>query len=454
MKHLCKINLSKITDETELLICGKRISIDLPSVGIAVYALFIITQPWLACFMETRAVLHIAIVFLALVLLSVDNIKGLKLKDHLSKVDLFWILAFALIVVYIFLGGIAAYKFDLFYFTVGTLFLLLAKAGIERYHPAMRLLKIGAIVYASGSILQHLFTDSFNRLLFVFASTSSQIRIAELVSGYYYPGFGFGSPATAAAYMVVGLGIIFAFWSSRTKQGKIVDGFLITLMFIGLLATGKRSILIWAVAALYITYNFLITGKKNRQLILAISLLLAILIFLYVLPMAFDEIPIFQRFASLVLDFDDGEAPGSVALRLRHYQDAWNLFLENPLFGVGWRQFIVLTSGFYPRGYSVHNVYLQLLSEMGTFGFIIIMLPIIYGYIRTYQVLKSLLVRRHKLNPLWKAGMTFSFYFQTFFLLYCLTENPFYNIIYMLLYFLAVSLLNAYIVIEKDCFRI
>jgi len=166
--------------------------------------------------------------------------------------------------------------------------------------------------------------------------------------------------------------------------------------------------------------------------------------------MIFDGLPLLSRFSLIMMDFQAGEASGSIALRFRHYQDAWKLFIENPLSGVGWRQFIVLTSGFYPVDYSVHNVYLQLLCEMGIIGFLIIMTPLAYGYFKTCKVLKVLMLQSFQINPLWKASLALSFYYQTFFLLYCLTENPFYNLIYILLYFLAVSMLNSFIVLEKD----
>jgi O-antigen ligase len=454
----CIMDSNKSIDEKILVISGKRLVIRLSSLGIAIYTGFIITQPWLALFEEIRAALHIVIVLMALLILVAGNYNNYKIKLETSKIDLFWGLAYALIVLYIFMNGIAAYSFDLFFYTAGIFFLLLTKTSIENYRVSIKLLSLAAVIYAAGSIVQFLFTDSFNKFLFIFASTSAQLRITELVSGNYFPGFGFGAPATAAAFMVVGLGLALALWKYSYKQRKILNKLLIGsftfILFFGLLATGKRSILMWAVAALFITYYVMGSGKKNKQRIITIILLIAFFILLFfILPIVLDDSPLYTRFASLVMDLKIGEASGSVALRFRHYQDAWKLFLENPLFGVGWRQFVVLTTGFYPRGYSVHNVYLQLLCEMGIFGFSIIMLPFVYAYYQAYKAFRAVLKQPLLFAPLWKIGLAYSFYFQTFFLFYSLTENPFYNIIYMLLYFLAVSISNAYIVIEKVCSR-
>jgi hypothetical protein len=143
-----------------------------------------------------------------------------KIKLETSKIDLFWGLAYALIVLYIFMNGIAAYSFDLFFYTAGILFLLLAKTSIENYRVSINLLSLAAVIYAAGSIAQFLFTDSFNKFLFIFSSTSSQFRITGLVTGNYFPGFGFGAPATAAAFMVVGLGLALALWEYSYKQSK------------------------------------------------------------------------------------------------------------------------------------------------------------------------------------------------------------------------------------------
>lgn len=440
------------TYETVIVICGKRIRIDLPKIGITIYTLFIITQLWLARFEEIRAILHISVVFLALSFLLLENFKGLKIKNNQTIIDLFWFLAYTVIVFYILLAGFVAYTFDLFIFTTGILFLFFAKASFNSYLPAITLLKIAAIVFASGSILQYLFTDSFNRYLFKFVSTPSQLLITQLVINDYYPGFGFYAPASSAAYMVMGLGIVVVFWILESKKRvMIIDGFLIVLLIIGLLATGKRSILLWALAAVIISYFALELRIKKQQRILLVSLSIAFLVLLlFILPTIFDGVPLLSRFSLVMMDFKAGEASGSIALRFRHYQDAWKLFIENPLSGVGWRQFIVLTSGFYPVDYSVHNVYLQLLCEMGIFGFFIIITPLIYAYLKTHKVLKKVLIEPSKFNSLWKEGLAISFYFQTFFLLYCLTENPFYNLIYLLLYFLAISILNSFIVLEKD----
>lgn len=107
---------------------------------------------------------------------------------------------------------------------------------------------------------------------------------------------------------------------------------------------------------------------------------------------------------------------------------AFNLFLKNPFFGVGWRQFKYLSPMYTMGSYvndDVHNIYLQLLCENGIIGFIIVFGVMITSYIITWKLIKKAKYTYDSYNYFF---VMFSFGYQTFFLLYGLTGNSLYDI--------------------------
>lgn len=429
--------------------------------GIAIFAFYVLTQRWFELYLQVRA-LQVAVVGLALLLIAAGMAAELRLgsgkslqnkvalRSFLTGTDLLWLVGAVAIVLNLALLGNPDYYLDSFIYITGFAFLVLAKVKIEEFRKTFTLLCCGALIYGLGTFGQFLFTDQFNRFIVNFTVPSSQVRIYEMMMGGYYPGFAFSQPALAANYMALGLGLVLAFWAVKSKIRISAELVFSALLLGGIILTGKRSIFIWSVAALLVTYVLSGPGREKlrRAVIVGGAGTAALVIFLAVLQL-FDLPFLTGRFAEMFSALVTGATPESVVERLMQYEDAWYLFLQHPLFGVGWKNFEVITSGIYVRDYHVHNVYLQLLSEMGLAGFLLIMAPLLYTYQKTYRALQGLLHRGEAGNVLWRRGLTLSFYYQTFFLLYCFTENAFYNIVYMLTYFLLIAIANAYLVYEQ-----
>ena len=70
------------------------------------------------------------------------------------------------------------------------------------------------------------------------------------------------------------------------------------------------------------------------------------------------------------------------------WKKAYELFKENPVFGIGWEQF--MNNNTYEH--EVHNTYLQWLCETGVIGFILIMIPLLYMYLTT--LFRTVRIRR------------------------------------------------------------
>lgn len=123
------------------------------------------------------------------------------------------------------------------------------------------------------------------------------------------------------------------------------------------------------------------------------------------------------------------------------YSYSWELFLDNPIQGIGWKEFINRSQGIInsDQGSHPHNIYLQLLTELGLFGFLLFIIPLLYVYFKTYRLLR-LISTEDNYPRNWKLGVQFSFYSQTFFILYGMTGNLLTDYNFLLMYFFACSI--------------
>jgi O-antigen ligase len=115
--------------------------------------------------------------------------------------------------------------------------------------------------------------------------------------------------------------------------------------------------------------------KFNRNNILLISKIsFPILIIFYVVFVRFDSeilsqniYNIFNRFESIQLLFKSEQLTyGSTADRLSFLKLGLSTFMDNPFFGVGSNNFVVLFPG---TGYT-HNNYIEILANLGIVGFL------------------------------------------------------------------------------------
>ena len=419
----------------------------LPAIGIMLFVFYIFSQRWFQLYLQVRAY-QIIFVGLALLLISPAIINRDFNLRRLTMIDLLWLPVLLVIVINIMLVDYSEHLHYLFFYSAGFAFLILAKVDLEEFRPAFSLVTIMALVYACGSIAQYFFTESFNQFVFNFTTTYSQESIERLVDGNYYPGFGFGRKAIAAGYMAMAMGLIFSFWSDGKHKLKLNLELVIFLVFLfGLVITGKRSILLWSLVAMPITFIVLGQGRERvKRIMVALGAGIGALVLLFVALQVAGHLPFLVRLDEMVSNLLQGSPPESWAVRFGLYRDAWLLFLEKPLFGIGWFQFQV----FDIRDHHVHNVYLQVLTEMGLTGFIIVMAALFYPYYLTYRAIGRIKIAPERFAPIWRVGMVYSFYYQTFFLLNCLSDNPFFEVTYQLFYIVALALVNSFLLLEKQ----
>lgn len=74
------------------------------------------------------------------------------------------------------------------------------------------------------------------------------------------------------------------------------------------------------------------------------------------------------------LTFFENDVPGAITHRIDLIKSAWNIFCDNPLFGIGYGNYLKFAFFMYDSPFAVktHNIILTILSERGLFGFFLL----------------------------------------------------------------------------------
>ena len=104
--------------------------------------------------------------------------------------------------------------------------------------------------------------------------------------------------------------------------------------------------------------------------------------------------------ARITLDIQSASVSvGSIAFRVLLWQSAWTLFLTRPLLGIGFDNFLALNEqtpnyafiqALGGTGLYVHNIYLQILTEMGIVGLLVFAILLVTIYKRIAKTLKAM----------------------------------------------------------------
>lgn len=243
---------------------------------------------------------------------------------------------------------------------------------------------------------------------------------------------------TNAIYLSISL----LFYVSRfIKNRKLKDLAMVVLSLLCLLLTAKRGHLVFSIAAIVI---YIIAFHKKRTIkeyskMIFIPIIALILIFAISIKVP-QILNVFKRFEA-----------SSITELLNGRQELYNLAITNwknhIVFGNGWGSAMYLYHKelYKPNAYNIdytqtHNVYLQLLCENGIIGLLFVLL--IFG---TMLVLTFKACKKNRNDYI----LTFSFIYQTFFILYCLTGNPLYDVQCYVVYYISIGIALHYYVSLK-----
>lgn len=208
----------------------------------------------------------------------------------------------------------------------------------------------------------------------------------------------------------IGLGL---FYLISKPNSKIKYMALIALGLILLILTSKRTLLLAGVFA-FVTV-FLLYKRFNIKYLIAIIVLGSIFVFIV---FNFTNIgnKIIQKF-----NMSDGHA---LSGREILYKKMFVNFKKSPVVGVGIDSKV--------DGQDGHNIYLQVASETGIAGILIMLIFLFRNLIITYKYF----MKQEK----YKEYFAFSLYIQLVFLIWGITGNPLYDQFVLLTYFLIIAL--------------
>lgn len=365
------------------------------------------------------------------------------------KIELMWLVFFMYFLFNILYQSNFSKTFfvDILVFFVLFLILLLIKLDIEYYKISINIMLVITVIYAFSTFFQYFNIDLYTRLVLPLFSSGHQVQIMTLYNNSVYTGFT-TQTAYLAGYLVYGIGGFLLFFKERTtKLSRLLSIIAILFLFMALLLTGKRAHLLFMIIALALTYLFSTELKKffSKSLKLIFTLIMTIIAWIVLFRVYEPNIDtpiigkVYYRISDTITGFIAGEDITSGRTLLYDY--AFKLFNETPIFGIGWKEFHHLSIGVINQdaGSHPHNIYFQLLTELGLVGFILFMIPITYILFKTIKILMNTKLL-FNLDMRWKTVLQFSLFSQMFFLLYGITGNGLTDHVFILMWGFAATI--------------
>lgn len=374
-------------------------------------------------------------ILMGIIFLAVISMLGIALLWHILNIELFFHIALMLAVYFFhnyYIERNLYYQPLLFVSIIMACYI--SDRTIKWAEYLLPMLRAAYIFYAVCTVIFY-FTPSFYLGTVVNLFPATRSRLIEWYNSGCMPGLT-SHYSVNAMYIASGLLIevskIFA--SDRVKKYQIL---LIMLMAVSLLLTGKRGHIIFVGAAVFVLYWYY-NDKKTRML-KALRILIGGICVAAVLFSVFPALSVFiERFQEQI------SAGNVLTNRGMFWELALRKFLENPITGSGWEQF--LSESYEELGIqaNVHNIYIQLLYETGIIGFSIY---VSWMFIHLKKAVRLFVfARKH-----WcdipcniRSSLIFSLSFQVFFVLYGFTGNPLYDSMVLIPYIIACSITIYY----------
>ena len=226
-----------------------------------------------------------------------------------------------------------------------------------------------------------------------------------------------------------GSGVILHELFFSEKQNVFIRIFNFIVLVFAILLTNKRLFLAIILILFFIFLFLFLKNKKLTKTKIAIIFIIIISLVLFA-AFAIDNFKVFSRFSGT--DFSTG--------RDKLAELALNAIKEHPIIGVGINNFIPYTNS---KIYA-HNVFLQIMSEIGIMAGLIVVL--IFVNLLTKSLNKVRKIIKKDSNPC----IIFSSLGQLIFVLYFFTGNSLYDTNMLYFYFICIGILFNYIRSDRN----
>lgn len=376
---------------------------------------FMLLHPLYLYILNTFKIYQMPLTFISILFLILATIGKFRLK--IFK----WVLLWFLLVVDMLLNNIGASDLLKYYFImIFMMYCLVSSYGWEK--GAINVLVIMTLPHAIATLIFFIFPNLYNLIkpLLTYQSIFFE-GYKTALTGHY---------TTNSIYISIGFIMIGSFIFNENKNKKKLI-FLFIIYIFSLILTTKRGPLIFSISSLFFTYILLDKKRIDKKIIKIIGTGIIVSLFFYLVSEVIPEISeVLKRFSS------DGSSGREIM-----YSLAFSMFKKNIFFGQGtgaykYEYAISLANDAHHKYLNVHNVYLQLLCENGIVGFFLFIIAAWGTLLSSIKVLRKLGTNEKKERILLSASVSY----QIFFLLYCLTENPLYDSMLYIPYFILISI--------------
>lgn len=368
-------------------------------------------------------------------------------KAKFSSVNYFWILySVAIAGNVIFFTGWASRKLMPVYVLLALFPVLSTIHRVDSYYEKYIKTIIGFGTFVSLSvILQFFLGDRFNEVVRFGLREPFYSLSWGYIRGKYFSGICY-APHDASGFICFALFSFIITLISIKKSIKAKHIFLMVILVLAFLLTQKKGIILSFIISLFLVFTFVNADKRNiGNLIIYLFFFVVMLSIIFFYMRSHLDNPIFYRLNKLftaLLNDEEVTFSGRTVL----YRQAWSLWSEKKLFGIGWRRFNSLAFSTFNEsinliGHEVNCDYLQFLCELGVIGTIFVLIPIFVEFYRSVFVLR--IIRKDKEMFVKYKNTIIAVLLNIFTLIYAFVEIPFNDETFLGIYFFSCIVINS-----------
>ncbi len=360
-------------------------------------------------------------------------------KTEIQSIE--WLLILTLIVMFVTTKNINENLTYIIRYAVLVLIVILMKYDEEFFHIIFYCILAAGIVHVIATLWFYFDTDFYMSNIYPHFNSSQRAHLYEQVQKNHHAVGLANHYSQNGIYMAISLCASFALCFRKPGKNILQKVLLLSVAFFSLILTGKRGVLIFSVFAMLVSYIICKKGALANKLVTVLFILSSIALVVYALSFyvegvaaAFERITAMFSAQNETSDISNG--------RFKLYAIAWNFFKESPILGIGWREFSKEVVNFYNQDSvlrDAHNVFLQLLCETGIAGFSVFVSLFISAITQTVQLVIKNTKNMLCLSDNTKMVLIFSLCYQVFFLTYCITGNPLYDLETVYIYIISVG---------------
>lgn len=206
---------------------------------------------------------------------------------------------------------------------------------------------------------------SYKTFIRIFSYNALILSVIDLIYKSITNSYGISAYLLGANFLAVYVYIGFIFWlydRNKNKLFAVIRFFSIGIIFFEIITLHSSSIYICLFIVLSIIYvmpQLLRINKSSLKIILIYVFLASVMMFIIVFSGGAEDNGLIVAFMKLRNHED--------YYRIQIWNEAFDIFLENPLFGIGANNFRDTITG---QNFPAHNDYMRLLAETGMCGFI------------------------------------------------------------------------------------